>query len=239
VGLRQPAITVPQQFSSTAAAAIVRALQNRQQQWGANQASVCNTVVVKPVMTCPDNCIPDTRNPQADLCLCPNGYLPCPYNYQNCNCEPYQICVADSYFCTLYCNYLPSWVPAMVKQGTFLCPIDPDNIDFSQADPVYPGWAFNQFGRRRLMSSEAPSSSSAAAAEQAEVANAGMDALLEQADLQLLQHQMEEQAAGAGVYEEEAPEHKEAEHEEEQEEHEEELEEEEQEVEDHEDEEDA
>jgi hypothetical protein len=180
----------------------VRALQNRQQQWGANQASLCNTVIVKPVMKCPDNCIPDTRNPQADLCLCPNGYLPCPYNYQPCTCDPYQICVADSYFCTLYCNYLPSWVPAMVKQGTFLCPIDPENIDFTQADALYPGWAFNQFGRRRLMSSEpAGSSGSAAAAEQAEVANAGASFLMEEADLQLLQQQVEEHAEGAVVEE--------------------------------------
>lgn len=107
------------------------------QYWGGDAGTVCNTVLLKPIMTCGDGCISDNRL-YGDWCLCPSGLMPCPYNaqgtgYQWCQCEqlgpPYGLCVADSYYCAYYCQYAPSWIFTAIAKGAMLCPIDPTQID--------------------------------------------------------------------------------------------------------------
>ena len=90
------------------------------------------------------------RYPGRDLCICEDGLVGCPqgYSYCDCNPQPYGLCVADQYYCTLYCAYLPSMIQAALASGKNICPLDPGAIDFYRSDPIYPGWDF--LGKRRL-----------------------------------------------------------------------------------------
>lgn len=122
--------------------------------WGGDAGTVCNTVLLKPIMTCGDGCISDNRL-YGDWCLCPDGYMPCPYNANNngytwCQCPglgpPFGLCVADSYYCGYYCQYAPSWIFTAIAKGAMLCPIDPAQIDPYKPDIVFPGWEWNTNG---------------------------------------------------------------------------------------------
>eukprot|EP00775_Hariotina_reticulata_P012536 gene12536-12669_t len=123
--------------------------------WGGDAGTICNTVLLKPIMSCGDGCLVDNRL-YGDWCLCPQGPLPCPYNqqqgqgYQWCNCPdvgpPFGFCVADLWYCGYYCMYAPTWFFTSVKKGAMLCPIDPVTIDPYKPDAVYPGWEFNSGG---------------------------------------------------------------------------------------------
>lgn len=122
--------------------------------WGGDAGTVCNTVLLKPIMTCGDGCVVDNRL-YGDWCLCPDGVLPCPYNgantgYQWCQCEnlgpPFGLCVADSYYCAYYCQYAPTWIFTAIKKGAMLCPIDPAIIDPYKPDVLFPGWEYNVNG---------------------------------------------------------------------------------------------
>lgn len=83
---------------------------------------------------------------------CCAGYMPCPYNANNngytwCQCPqlgpPFGLCVADSYYCSYYCQYAPSWIFTAIAKGAMLCPIDPAQIDPYKPDVVFPGWVSN------------------------------------------------------------------------------------------------
>lgn len=123
--------------------------------WGGDAGTLCNTVLLKPIMTCGEGCIVDNRL-YGDWCLCPDGYMPCPYNnqanngYTWCNCEnlgpPYGLCVADSFYCGYYCSYAPSWIFTAIAKGAMLCPIDPSQIDPYKPDVLFPGWEWNTNG---------------------------------------------------------------------------------------------
>ena len=155
IGTTQKTTNIPQLKDSLFAAKVVQMLQNTKQYWGANVASACGTVIVKPIFTCDDKCIPDNRYPDKDLCLCPDGYLACPYTYVYCPCgNGKPVCAADPFYCTLYCNYSPSgsWVPASVAKN--LCPLDPDTINFQEASTVFPGWSFGTLNGRLLLQTD-------------------------------------------------------------------------------------
>eukprot|EP00775_Hariotina_reticulata_P009677 gene9677-9835_t len=125
------------------------------QYWGGDAGTVCNTVLMKPIMTCGDGCLADNRL-YGDFCLCPSGTLPCPYNqqagqgYQFCPCQdvgpPFGFCVADMFYCGYYCQYAPTWFFTAIAKSAMLCPIDPTNIDPYRPDAVWPGWEFNGGG---------------------------------------------------------------------------------------------
>lgn len=147
--------SIPQQKTNAIANFVVDAMEEAPATyWGGDAGTVCNTVLLKPIMTCGEGCLIDNRL-YGDWCLCPDGVLPCPYNGQNtgyqwCQCEqlgpPYGLCVADSYYCAYYCQYAPSWIFTAIAKGAMLCPIDPAIIDPYKPDAIFPGWEYNTNG---------------------------------------------------------------------------------------------
>jgi hypothetical protein len=68
--------------------------------WGGDAGTVCNTVLLKPIMTCGEGCLVDNRL-YGDWCLCPDGTLPCPYNSQNTGyqwCQARRLAVTHCHF---------------------------------------------------------------------------------------------------------------------------------------------
>ena len=62
--------------------------------------------------------------------------------YQTCSCNSnnvnFQLCVADSYWCNYYCQYLDVWGQYTQSKGANLCPLDPDQLDPYFPPNLYP-----------------------------------------------------------------------------------------------------
>lgn len=86
-----------QQKTGVIAAAYTALKKSMPQVWGGTASSICSTVYAKPIMSCPTNCISDVRQ-GSDQCLCESGQMPCPYTYQSCGCNEFNMCVADMYW---------------------------------------------------------------------------------------------------------------------------------------------
>ncbi|WIA19704.1 hypothetical protein OEZ85_005630 [Tetradesmus obliquus] len=148
-GVNKKPASIPQAKNTLLGQAVSDAIANAPATyWGGDSGTVCNTILLKPIMTCGEGCITDNRL-YGDWCICPNDYMACPYNTQNtgyqwCQCEqlgpPYGLCVADPYYCAYYCQYAPSWIFTAIAKSTMLCPIDPSQIEPYNPDPINPGW---------------------------------------------------------------------------------------------------